>query len=117
MKPDPGNLNDHLSGDDPSPLKGPALAELVEQFGQGWEVVHQHHLERSFRFPDFRSALDFTNRIGRLAEEQQHHPDIHLAWGEVRVQIHTHKIDALSAADFILAARISAAAKNLESAT
>lgn len=65
-----------------------------------------HHIERTWKFPDFRQALAFVNRIGALAEEQGHHPDIFLTWGEVRVKIFTHKIDGLSESDFILAAKI-----------
>ena len=72
----------------------------------GWKVVAGHHIEREFDFPDFRKALDFTNAVGELAEEQGHHPDIHLAWGKVRVRTWTHKIDGLTESDFILAAKI-----------
>jgi len=71
-----------------------------------WTVVDGHHIERTWKFPDFRQALAFVNRIGALAEEQGHHPDIFLTWGEVRVKIFTHKIDGLSESDFILAAKI-----------
>jgi 4a-hydroxytetrahydrobiopterin dehydratase len=71
-----------------------------------WKVVNSHHLERQFTFPDFQTALDFVNRVGVLAEDQGHHPDIYLAWGKVRVTIWTHKIDGLTESDFILAAKI-----------
>src|SRR6266700_2526783 len=67
------------------------------------------HIEKEFRFPDFKTALDFTNRIGAVAEEQGHHPDIYLAWGKVGVKIWTHKIDGLTESDFILAAKIDRA--------
>jgi 4a-hydroxytetrahydrobiopterin dehydratase len=68
--------------------------------------VNEHHLERTFTFPNFRTALAFTNRVGELAEQQGHHPDIHLAWGKVTVTISTHKIDGLTESDFVLAAKI-----------
>ncbi len=87
------------------PLKGEELAAFSRQL-PGWRVVDEHHIERSFRFPDFRQALAFVNRIGELAEEQGHHPDVFLTWGEVRVKLFTHKIDGLSESDFILAAKI-----------
>ena len=87
------------------PLKGEALARLQAQV-QDWKVVSEHHLEKSFRFPDFRTALDFTVRVGELAEAQGHHPDIYLAWGKVDIKIWTHKIDGLTESDFILAAKI-----------
>ncbi len=88
------------------PLAGPELADLEAALGGGWRAVDEHHLEKAFGFEDFRSALDFTNRVGELAEEQGHHPDIYLSWGRVRTQIWTHKIDGLTESDFILAAKI-----------
>jgi 4a-hydroxytetrahydrobiopterin dehydratase len=87
------------------PLKGVKLAALARQV-DGWQVVNEHHITKSFTFPNFRKALEFTNRIGKLAEEQGHHPDIYLAWGKVDVTIWTHKIDGLTESDFILAAKI-----------
>ena len=88
------------------PLEGEELDRLAEKLGAGWNLVKGHHLEKEFTFDDFKSALEFTNRVGETAEEQNHHPDIHLAWGKVRVTIWTHKIDGLTESDFILAARI-----------
>ena len=58
-----------------------------------WEVANDHHLQRTFTFANFREALDFTISVGELAERQGHHPDIHLAWGRVKIEIWTHKID------------------------
>ena len=89
------------------PLKGAKLEGLERQV-PGWNVVEEHHLQKTFRFPDFRRALEFVNRVGNLAEEQGHHPDIFLAWGKVDVTIWTHKIDGLTESDFILAAKIDA---------
>jgi len=88
------------------PLKGKELADLVRDLGGGWQAVNAHHLEKEFRFPDFASALAFTNKVGAIAEEQGHHPDIYLAWGKVRVTIWTHKIDGLTRSDFVMAAKI-----------
>jgi 4a-hydroxytetrahydrobiopterin dehydratase len=87
------------------PLRGDQLAELQKSLGGGWAVIREHHLEKEFSFPDFRSALAFTNELGDVAESEGHHPDIHLSWGKVRVQIWTHKIDGLTESDFILAAK------------
>lgn len=86
------------------PLKGDALKPLLEQV-EGWSVVSEHHLERTYKFPDFATALAFVNHVGALAEEQGHHPDILLAWGKVTITIWTHKIDGLTESDFILAAK------------
>jgi 4a-hydroxytetrahydrobiopterin dehydratase len=88
------------------PLAGRELVDLQAALGGGWRAVDEHHLEKEFGFEDFRSALDFTNRVGELAEEQGHHPDIYLSWGRVRTRIWTHKIDGLTESDFILAAKI-----------
>ncbi|HNJ51293.1 MAG TPA: 4a-hydroxytetrahydrobiopterin dehydratase [Accumulibacter sp.] len=71
-----------------------------------WTIHDGHHLERRFAFPDFVSALAFVNRVGALAEEVAHHPDLYLAWGKVDVKIWTHKIDGLTTSDFVLAAKI-----------
>jgi 4a-hydroxytetrahydrobiopterin dehydratase len=87
------------------PLRGESLVELGRELHPDWRVVDEHHLERTFRFPDFRQALDFTNRVGELAEAEQHHPDLCLGWGKVTMQVWTHKIDGLSDNDFILAAK------------
>jgi len=91
------------------PLGGEALDRLREELGGDWRVVDGHHLEKEYKFPDFRAALDFTNRVGELAEGQGHHPDIFLAWGKVRVTIWTHKIDGLTESDFVFAAKSDAA--------
>jgi 4a-hydroxytetrahydrobiopterin dehydratase len=87
------------------PLGGEELARLRKEV-PNWQVAGGHHLVRNFAFPDFRSALGFVNRVGELAEDQGHHPDLLLAWGRVEVKIWTHKIDGLTLSDFILAAKI-----------
>ena len=87
------------------PLKGEELLPLQKQV-ERWTVVEEHHITKAFKFPDFRKALDFVNRVGALAEEQGHHPDIFLAWGKVEITIWTHKISGLTESDFILAAKI-----------
>ena len=92
-----------------SALKGEELAALSASLGGGWRVVEEHHLEKEFTFPDFAKALAFTNRVGAIAETEGHHPDIYLAWGKVRVTIWTHKVDGLTRADFVLAAKIDVA--------
>ena len=91
------------------PLKGKEITALMEQLGGGWKVVGEHHLEKEYTFKNFRGALDFTDRVGELAEAQGHHPDIYLAWGKVKLTIWTHKIDGLTESDFIFAAKADAA--------
>ena len=94
------------------PLRGEKLDQLLAALGNGWQVVNEHHLEKDYKFKDFRQALDFTNRIGVIAEAQGHHPDIYLAWGKVKITIWTHKINGLTESDFILAAKADQALAN-----
>jgi 4a-hydroxytetrahydrobiopterin dehydratase len=93
------------------PLKGNDLARLTQQLGEGWRVLNEHHLEREYKFENFRKALDFTNKVGELAEQQNHHPDIYLAWGKVKLTLWTHKIDGLTESDFVFAAKVDENAK------
>ncbi len=86
-------------------LKGDELVALSHQVPL-WQVVNEHHVTRKFEFPDFRKALAFVNRVGEVAEQQGHHPDILLAWGRAEITVFTHKIDGLAESDFILAAKI-----------
>lgn len=86
-------------------LKGKELASLQEQL-PSWKVVNEHHITRTFTFPDFKQALNFVDRVGALAEEQGHHPDILLTWGKVEITLWTHAVNGLSESDFILGAKI-----------
>ncbi len=90
------------------PLKGEALRPYAEQLPD-WKIVEEHHLLKTFAFPDFRSALEFVNRVGEIAETEGHHPDLYLTWGRVDVKTYTHKIDGLTESDFILAAKVDRA--------
>ncbi len=92
------------------PLKGEAVAKLLNRLGGNWGVFDQHHLEKTFKFKDFAEALAFTNRVGELAESIGHHPEIHLSWGRVKIQMWTHKIDGLVESDFVMAAKIDVVA-------
>lgn len=87
------------------PVKGNELQELLKKLAGGWRVVDDHHLEKEYPFKNFREALNYTNKVGELAEAQGHHPDIYLAWGKVRLTLWTHKIDGLTESDFIFAAK------------
>lgn len=87
------------------PLQGEELRKLAAQVSD-WKVIDEHHITKTFLFPDFKTALDFVNRVGAVAEEEGHHPDLTLTWGKVDVKTWTHKIDGLTESDFILAAKI-----------
>ena len=86
------------------PLRGERLAELAVQVPE-WDVEGEHHISRTFKFPNFLTALAFVNRVGDLAEREAHHPDIHLSWGKVKAELWTHKVGGLTDSDFILAAK------------
>ncbi|MEK6926225.1 MAG: 4a-hydroxytetrahydrobiopterin dehydratase [Nanoarchaeota archaeon] len=88
------------------PLKEGEIKLLLDKIGKDWKAIDGHHLEREFKFKDFNEALDFTNKVGKIAEGEGHHPDIYLSWGKVKVIIYTHKINGLHMNDFILAAKI-----------
>ena len=107
-----------LSSKDCVPCRGgvpPLGREEIAKFHQeldGWEVVNDHHLKKSYKFSNFIEAQTFVNRVGNLAEEQGHHPDICFGWGYAEISIWTHKIDGLTESDFILAAKIDKLEQN-----
>jgi len=86
---------------------GKSLQEIHSHLTGGWKVADEKRLEKTFKFPDFKTALTFTNRIGEIAEQQNHHPDIFLTYGEVRLQIWSHKAGGLTKDDFTLAGKIN----------
>lgn len=92
-------------GDMP-PLTADQIAPLRAELHDDWHVHDNHHLERTFEFPDFAKALAFTNAVGAVAEAEGHHPDIYLAWGKVRITLWTHQNNGLTESDFVLAARV-----------
>jgi 4a-hydroxytetrahydrobiopterin dehydratase len=85
------------------PLDREQIASLLKELGEGWNVVDEHHLEKTYNFTNFRQALTFTNLVGEVAEDLGHHPDIYLTWGKVRLNIFTHKVNGLTRDDFLLA--------------
>ena len=87
------------------PLQGKELQKFHSQLGGNWQLIEGHHLEKEYKFKNFQLALDFTNKVGALAEQVNHHPDIHLAWGKTKIIIWTHKIDGLTPSDFVFAAK------------
>ena len=93
------------------PLEREEIAKFHQEL-EGWEVVDDHHLKKSYRFSNFIEAQTFVNRVGNLAEEQGHHPDICFGWGQAEISIWTHKIDGLTESDFILAAKIDELEQN-----
>lgn len=86
-------------------LKGSQLDPYYNQL-KGWRIIDEHHLQKEYAFSDFKDALAFANQIGALAEQEDHHPDILLSYGKIKIDIWTHKVDGLTESDFILAAKI-----------
>jgi 4a-hydroxytetrahydrobiopterin dehydratase len=96
-----------ISADTPT-LAGDQLESLVDRLGNDWTVVASRYLEKRYRFENFRAALAFTNRVGELAERLNHHPDIELGWGRVKLSIWSHDAGGLTESDFIWAAKAEA---------
>jgi 4a-hydroxytetrahydrobiopterin dehydratase len=92
-----------------APLSATQIVPLLAQL-EGWEAIDDHHLIRRYKLRNFVDALALVNRIGAIAEEQNHHPDMVLAWGQVEVTIWTHKINGLTESDFVFAAKCDRAA-------
>jgi len=79
--------------------------ELLLELDEGWALNPDGHLQRTYSFSNFLDAIAFANRVGDIAEEQNHHPDLHVAWGKCTVEIWTHKIQGLTESDFYFAAK------------
>jgi 4a-hydroxytetrahydrobiopterin dehydratase len=96
-----------------TPPIGPLEArKMMAELDPSWHLVADHELRREFPFKDFSSALAFANKVGRLADEEGHHPNLTIQWGLLVVETWTHAIDGLSENDFILAAKIDELAKS-----
>lgn len=89
-------------------LEGAALTELYTLLGGDWALEEDQRLSKTYTFPNFERALSFTNQVGALAEDVDHHPEICLTWGKATITIWTHSIRGLSEADFVFAARCDA---------
>ena len=77
-----------------------------------WSVVDAHHLERTFKFPDWKNALAFVNKVSDFAESLQHHPDVELGWGKVTIKLRTHDSNSVGPKDYTLAGLIDTIALN-----
>ena len=87
------------------PMDQDRAQELLQELEEGWHLNADGHLERTYSFSSFVDAMAFANRVGDIAEEQNHHPDLHVAWGRCTVEIWTHKIKGLTESDFYFAAK------------
>lgn len=87
------------------PMECAKAEQMLKRLDAGWALNRAGHLERLYPFKDFAEALAFVNRLGAVAEEEGHHPDLYLAWGKCKVELWTHKIDGLTESDFYMAAK------------
>ncbi|HXW54046.1 MAG TPA: 4a-hydroxytetrahydrobiopterin dehydratase [Myxococcota bacterium] len=79
--------------------------KMLPSLNEGWSVNSAGHLERVFLVRNFVEALNLANSLGKVAEDNGHHPDLLVSYGKLRAEIWTHKIGGLSRADFVLAAK------------
>ena len=91
-----------------APMEKAEIDEKLKELGHGWEVLDGAKIKKEFLFKDFKTALDFVNRAGEIAEEEGHHPDIHLvSYKKVIIELSTHSIGGLSENDFVVAGKIA----------
>ncbi len=113
MGPDLSSSKCTPCSDGAEPLQTDEFEDYSEEIDPEWDIVNGHHLERKFDFEDFQEALEFVNRVGEIAEEEGHHPNIEFTWGEATVKFYTHKIDGLHENDFIMASKVDDIYKEL----
>lgn len=84
------------------------IAELKKQIHPSWIVVDNHHLTNEYSFVNYQHTIKVVNKIAEVADEEGHHPVLHVYYGKIVIEIYTHAINGLSENDFILAAKIDA---------
>lgn len=92
-------------GDVPS-LNEDEIRKLEKEISGDWKVVGNKKIVRQFSFVNYKHTMDFVNRVAEIAEQEGHHPDMHVFYGRVEIELMTHAIDGLTENDFILAAKI-----------
>jgi 4a-hydroxytetrahydrobiopterin dehydratase len=89
------------------PLRSQQISHYLNELKTNWEVIDNNtKIRQTYKFKNFREALDFANKVGEIAEEEQHHPDLHVYYGKVIIDLSTHAIGGLSENDFIMASKI-----------
>jgi len=88
------------------PLTSDKIKNLLEELGNNWALNSAGHLYKEYIFTNFMASMVFANKIAVIAEAEDHHPDLKIAWGMCAVEIWTHIVDGLTENDFILAAKI-----------
>ena len=88
------------------PLTEKEVSEFKKQISSGWEVTANSKISKEFMFVSYRHTMDFVNKVADIAEEEGHHPVLHIFFGRAVVELWTHSVNGLSENDFILAAKI-----------
>lgn len=88
------------------PLSSAEIEHFLSALHDPWTLNNLGHLYQKYKFSDFKKAMAFANEIARIAEVENHHPDLKISWGACAIEIWTHKIQGLTESDFILAAKI-----------
>lgn len=97
------------------PVPREAAERMLAELDPAWTLNTDGHLERGLPFGNFAMAMGFANRVAAIAETENHHPDLHVAWGRCTVEIWTHKISGLTESDFFFAAKVDRARREFES--
>jgi len=88
------------------PLTEKEIANFLSLISKDWKVTSNSRISREFFFVSYRHTIDFVNKIADLAENEGHHPVMHVYFGSALIELWTHSINGLSENDFILAAKI-----------
>ena len=88
------------------PLNEKEVAEYKKHISADWKVAEDNKISKELMFVNYRHTIDFVNKIAHIAEEEGHHPVLHVYFGRIVVELWTHSINGLSVNDFILAAKI-----------
>jgi 4a-hydroxytetrahydrobiopterin dehydratase len=88
------------------PLTETEVAEYMKHISADWKVIVVNRLSREFFFVSYRQTIEFINKVAAIAEEEGHHPVMHVYFGRAVLELWTHSINGLSENDFILASKI-----------
>lgn len=99
------------------PMEKAKAEALLAELGSGWVLTYEAtRLYKQYKFKNFKQALAYVNALGAVAEEEGHHPNFHFTWGEVELEIWTHKISGLTESDFFMAAKADRVFAGLDTA-
>src|SRR3989344_7962667 len=88
------------------PLEAEKVKECMAELAGGWDIIDGKKIKKEFKFEDFKEAMAFVNKVAEIAESEGHHPDIHIFYNKVEIELWTHAVGGLSENDFIMAAKI-----------